>query len=72
MPRKPTQPAATGIVPARVLMDVVIDGVAYHNGQVVEVDERTLARTDGALDPHPDAVAYALGQGTVPVRHPQP
>lgn len=48
--------SATGLVKARVLMDCV-------HGKVDDVVEVTQAEADasGALDAHPDAVAYAEG-----------
>lgn len=53
---------------ARVLMSVAAHGIQA--GDVLEAQEATIRglATDGAVDPHPDAVAYALEQGAPVVR----
>ncbi len=50
-------------VRARVLRDVMIDGVAYRCDQIIEGDAALIARHADALDAHPDAVAYCLTHG---------
>ncbi len=64
-----TKPAT---VTARVLADSVIDGVAYRIDQVVELAADVAALNTDALDPHADAVAYALSQGASVIVHVPP
>lgn len=53
---------------ARVLMTVAAHGIAA--GELLEATESTIQglAADGAVDPHPDAVAYAMAQGAPVVR----
>lgn len=56
-------------VQARVLADLSIDGVPYRVDQVIELAAELAALYPNALDPHPDAVAWAVAQGAVPIIH---
>lgn len=53
MPRKDTK------TKARVLVDVVINGEPRKCDDIVELSDAELLQYAGAVDPHPDAVAYA-------------
>ncbi len=63
-------------IKARVLADVRIDGVLYRSDSAVleiDVDVAKSFIKDGALDDSPAAVAYALGDGGLPlVKHVEP
>lgn len=53
-------PSVPALLPtrARVLVDSVIDGKQYRSGELVEASGETLRALAGAVDTHPDAVAY--------------
>ncbi len=59
----------TAAVPARVLLDLQIDGVTYRVDQVIEVEPSIIDAYPHQLDDHPDAVAHALSAGAAPVVH---
>lgn len=58
----PKNSAAVTESAARVLRDIVVDGIQYLCDQVVSFPELVLAGlvASGAVDPHPDAVAHCI------------
>lgn len=52
-------------IKARVLVDITIDGKPCKCNDIVELGDDELAQYAGAVDPHPDAVAYAIAINNV-------
>ena len=57
----PAAAPASGLTPVRALVTVHLDGQSYPPDSVIELTAEQLATFVGigAVDPHPDAVAYA-------------
>lgn len=63
MAKAPTQTTA------RVLVDFTLDEVRYRADDVLTLPADLAESHAAALDPHPDAVAYAIGAGSPQKTH---